>query len=72
MGLESREGREGNKNAKLQTRAITVFIYTMSYSFCYNLHFQAKGPSKYKLILSSLALVNFDKESRGASVAQWV
>ena len=37
-------GRAGqSKNdVKLQTRVITEFMYT-TYSFCYNLHFQAKG-----------------------------
>ena len=32
----------GAKNAKLQTRAITEFMYT-TYSFCYNLHYQEKA-----------------------------
>ena len=32
----------GAKNAKLQTRAITEFMYT-TYSFCYTLHYQEKA-----------------------------
>ena len=36
-------GRSKAKNGvRLQTRAITEFMYTR-YSFCYNLLFQAKG-----------------------------
>ena len=35
-------GEEGSKNVKLQTGAITEFMYT-TYSFCYNLHFHGIG-----------------------------
>ena len=35
-------GLSAKQNVKLQTRAITEFMYT-TYSLCYNLHFQAKG-----------------------------
>ena len=33
-------GEGGSKNVKLQTRTITEFMFT-TYSYCYNLHFQA-------------------------------